>query len=595
MATYPPTLVNLPEIFNPDEFYQEETGVGTLAEVLAAGNNGANLGIVSGGAIGCSSITTPFGFIDALETTTITDIATTGVAITPTGTLKIKGAITKGSLLVGDGTNTIELPTATNGLVLKTNSGTASGLQWEADGLGVSSITAGDNISVDPTIPSAPVVSFRNPFNADVQLGTRFIEGSSGYINFATASPSSEAQMSASIGFTAYDSITTGIATTLQKTGLTTQTTTDNINFTPIGITKSVGATTLGITSNTSNITLTPQTAKDCDVVVSGAGKLHIQQSTTGGQANPLCRLSNTNATGSVAMEVYKNKPTAVANGDVLFNQSVYGNDSGLAKQEYTRITHTIRDGTAGGEDGSIEMSCFVAGAVSTFLQLNGVENEVNCLKVLDMGGNSIRTNTGDLNISALISSGTGNITLNPKATGVCNMNGNFRIPSTSDNLIIGTAGTGFSGLMAAQGTNYTDTTGSRFSQLTYDGVRLAQGTLYAEEKTNIQTYQEITITDTTNPAENLTTNLTTNGLGLVRTNTGSGNQQQFYFNNDSATGGVIDYANTIGSNGILMRSNQSITFESTTGLFFLTNLPTSIGGLPTGALWNNGGVLSVV
>jgi hypothetical protein len=173
MATYPPALVNLPDIFNPDEFYQVETGVGTLAEVLAEGNNGANLGIVSGGAIGCSSITTPFGFIDALETTTITDIATTGVAITPTGTLKIKGATTKGSLLVGDGTNTIELPTATNGLVLKTNSGTASGLQWEADGLGVSSITAGLNIGIDATIPSAPVVRVLAPLTSTLDVGSQ--------------------------------------------------------------------------------------------------------------------------------------------------------------------------------------------------------------------------------------------------------------------------------------------------------------------------------------------------------------------------------------------------------------------------------------
>jgi hypothetical protein len=208
------------------------------------------------------------------------------------------------------------------------------------------------------------------------------------------------------------------------------------------------------------------------------------------------------------------------------------------------------------------------------------------------MTGNSITTNTGDLNISAIISSGTGNITLNPKATGVCTCNGNFRIPSTSNNLVIGVAGSGFSGLMSAQGTNYTDTTGSRFSQLTFDGVRLAQGTLYAEEKTNIQTYQDIIITDTTNPADNLTTSLTTTGVGFVRNN--GTNQQNFSIDNNSASGGTIDYTNTIGSNGILMRSNQSITLESTTGRFFLTNLPTSVGGLPTGALWNNSGVLSI-
>jgi hypothetical protein len=114
-----------------------------------------------------------------------------------------------------------------------------------------------------------------------------------------------------------------------------------------------------------------------------------ITNSNAGGQANPLLTLTNTNATGSVALEVYKNKPGAGTNGDVLFNQSVYGKDSGNAKQEYTRISHTIRDSVGGTEDGSIEFSCFRAGAINTFIQINGVENEVNCLKPLDMGGSN--------------------------------------------------------------------------------------------------------------------------------------------------------------------------------------------------------------
>jgi hypothetical protein len=135
-----------------------------------------------------------------------------------------------------------------------------------------------------------------------------------------------------------------------------------------------------------------------------------------GGQANPQLVLENTNATGSVALEVYKNKPTAGSNGDVLFNQSVYGKDSGNAKQEYTRITHTIRDNIGGTEDGSIEFSAFRAGAVNTFMQINGVDNEVNCLKNLDMGGNNIVTNTGDMTISTSASTGTGLFTLSAKA-----------------------------------------------------------------------------------------------------------------------------------------------------------------------------------
>jgi hypothetical protein len=144
--------------------------------------------------------------------------------------------------------------------------------------------------------------------------------------------------------------------------------------------------------------------------------QLQLTASTTGGSTNPILTLNNTNATGSVAMEVYKNKPTAGSTSDTLFQQSVYGKNSGNAKREYTRTTHTIRDATAGAEDGSIEMGCFVNGSFNNFLQLNGNQNEVNCLKVLDMGGNDIRTTTGDLTISTASSTGGGDIAITGKS-----------------------------------------------------------------------------------------------------------------------------------------------------------------------------------
>ena len=145
-----------------------------------------------------------------------------------------------------------------------------------------------------------------------------------------------------------------------------------------------------------------------------------------GGAANPLLTLNNTNATGSVVMEVYKNKPTAAVNGDVLFTQSVYGKDSGNAKQEFTRINHTVRDVTAGVEDGSIEFGCFVNGAVTTFLQINGNENDINMLRPLDFnvpsGASASNatiklsgTNSTDLEINGSTSNGTGHINITSK------------------------------------------------------------------------------------------------------------------------------------------------------------------------------------
>jgi hypothetical protein len=152
--------------------------------------------------------------------------------------------------------------------------------------------------------------------------------------------------------------------------------------------------------------------------------QLKLTSSTTGGSANPILTLTNTNAdSSSVALEVFKDKGVAPTNGDVLFQQSVYGEDSFLNKQEYTRITHTIRDITGGAEDGSIEMGCFVNGSFANFLQLNGNQNEINCLKPLDMDGHNIRTSTGNLTIDTTGSSGSGNITIAGKSAGITNIN----------------------------------------------------------------------------------------------------------------------------------------------------------------------------
>jgi len=151
-----------------------------------------------------------------------------------------------------------------------------------------------------------------------------------------------------------------------------------------------------------------------------------ISNSGVGGQANPILTLQNSNATGSVALEVYKNKPTAGANGDVLFTQSVYGKDSGNVKQEYTRISHTIRDATAGAEDGSLELGCFVNGGFANFIQLNANDapiGEVNFTRPLDFIGGSdanstIKTSGAgsvNLNLDATASAGNGGIVLKTK------------------------------------------------------------------------------------------------------------------------------------------------------------------------------------
>ena len=129
-----------------------------------------------------------------------TDFATLGCVKIETGTvgmgnqpalvigevgdlLQIKGGTLLGSILAGNGVNTETLPLGTNGYVLTADSGMGVGLKWaSAGGAGVASITAGTNIGVSNTIPTAPVVSLLSPLTAELNIGSQSIRDSAGAV-----------------------------------------------------------------------------------------------------------------------------------------------------------------------------------------------------------------------------------------------------------------------------------------------------------------------------------------------------------------------------------------------------------------------------
>ena len=180
---------------------------------------------------------------------------------------------------------------------------------------------------------------------------------------------------------------------------------------------------------------------------VSANGAMTITQTGAGGGTNPALRLVNTNATGSVATEIYKNKPTAGTASEVLHTQSVFGKDSTNAKQEYTRITHTIREATAGTEDGSIELGCFTNGTFQNYIQINGndpANGEVNILRPLDLAGGStglIKTSVAGGNIN-ITSDGIGYVALN-SASGQVQLNGGNSVVAKGVNGVLLQTGAG--------------------------------------------------------------------------------------------------------------------------------------------------------
>ena len=96
--------------------------------------------------------------------------------------LQIKGATLLGSLLVGNGVNTETLPVGANGLVLKANSGSLTGLgvEWAVDGTsGITGVSAGNNITIDNTNPLVPIVNLQDPITSTFNFAAVALDGAS--------------------------------------------------------------------------------------------------------------------------------------------------------------------------------------------------------------------------------------------------------------------------------------------------------------------------------------------------------------------------------------------------------------------------------
>ena len=219
-----------------------------LISVLGVGNDGGNIAIVNGGAWGCDALSTPFGYIDALDATELSDITSVlGLKINPVGALKIKGAETKGNILVGDGTNTIGVAVGASGTVLTADPSAPSGVVWSVNGTGtLTGITAGSNIGVSGTAPS-PTVSLLNPLTSTLNIGTQSITGSTS--NITLSSGTNQANVNGNLGFTSAVQATPTTKANLFNTSISIETTANKVQITPTSIVKT-GSSIFSITNN---------------------------------------------------------------------------------------------------------------------------------------------------------------------------------------------------------------------------------------------------------------------------------------------------------------------------------------------------------
>jgi len=111
-------------------------------------------------------------------------------------------------------------------------------------------------------------------------------------------------------------------------------------------------------------------------------------------------------------------KAVAPTAGNAISAISSYALDGTGTPVEWSRIQTSVENIGAGNQDGTLSLWTSVNGVVAQVANFNGAQNENNMFRPLDMNNNEIRTTAGVLTLSGLSSTGTGTITLAPKALG---------------------------------------------------------------------------------------------------------------------------------------------------------------------------------
>jgi hypothetical protein len=142
-----------------------------------------------------------------------------------------------------------------------------------------------------------------------------------------------------------------------------------------------------------------------------------------GGLADPQLLLTNSNATINTIPTIEFNKTGRnLTAGESVGSISMYGLDASGQKTEWSRIQVKTENVATGNEDGTLSIFNSVNGSSLEVFNFNGGQNENNTFRPLDMNGNALRSNTGNLVFETLSSVGTGAINMNMKTGGFVNI-----------------------------------------------------------------------------------------------------------------------------------------------------------------------------
>jgi hypothetical protein len=168
-----------------------------------------------------------------------------------------------------------------------------------------------------------------------------------------------------------------------------------------------------------------------------------------GGGSIPMLTLNQKNTnTGSATIRMYKNIST---NGSAIGELSFVAKTASATDREYARIAGTIRNNNGSNIDGSVGLFARVNDNLTEIVRINGADSQIEIFQPLDLNDKDIVSSTGDIELDAYNSSGTGDVNLKAKGnvnitapTGGQSINltslSSIDIEATGDNLTL-TAG----------------------------------------------------------------------------------------------------------------------------------------------------------
>jgi hypothetical protein len=153
--------------------------------------------------------------------------------------------------------------------------------------------------------------------------------------------------------------------------------------------------------------------------ITSTATNLSLVSGAVGGGSNPILTLNqNDTSAGAGSLRFFKNIST---NGSSIGELSFVAKTAiaGNPEREYARIGGVIRNNNSGNVDGSINLSARINDALVECMRINGADSQIEVYQTIDLSANAaIVSSTGNIELNATTSTGTGDILLTPKTTG---------------------------------------------------------------------------------------------------------------------------------------------------------------------------------